>query len=201
LYPAAVFGGGAARIGAEQSQSPARVCMFDRHQEVISMRKISFRFWFGGSALACVLLLAYAIYEQKVMGLEPCPLCIFQRIGFIAVAVIMALGSLHNPGALGRKCYGLLAALAALAGGAVAARHVWLRHLPPDQVPDCGPGLAYMLDAFPLGKTITSVFTGSGECAAADGWMFLHLDMPSWTLIWFAGLLLVAVYGGFRARG
>jgi len=124
-----------------------------------------------------------------------------ERIGFIAVAVIMALGSLHNPGALGRKCYGLLAALAALAGGAVAARHVWLRHLPPDQVPDCGPGLAYMLDAFPLGKTITSVFTGSGECAAADGWMFLHLDMPSWTLIWFAGLLLVAVYGGFRARG
>lgn len=165
------------------------------------MRNISFRLWFAGGAFSCALLLSYAIYEQKVMGLEPCPLCIFQRIGFMAVGAIMLLGGLHNPGAFGRKCYGFFAVLAAFAGGAVAARHVWLRHLPPDQVPDCGPGLAYMLDAFPLGKTIKSVFTGSGECATPDGWMFFGLDMPSWTLIWFAGLLLVAVYGGFRARG
>ncbi len=165
------------------------------------MRLPPFRWLLAGMTLATAGLLGFGIYLQKVLGIEPCPLCIFQRIGFISVGLLALLGALHNPRALGRKLWALLILLAALAGGSVAARHVWLRHLPPDQVPDCGPGLAYMLDAFPLGKTIKDVFTGSGECATPDGWLFLGMDMPAWALIWFAGFSLLALYAGFFARG
>ena len=165
------------------------------------MRPPRFRWLLAAIALSTAGLLGFAVYLQKVLGIEPCPLCIFQRIGFIAVGLLAVLGAWHDPRALGRKLWALTILAAALAGASVSARHVWLRHLPPDLVPDCGPGLAYMLDAFPLSKTIKDVFTGSGECATPDGWWFLGLDMPSWALVWFAGFSLLALYAGFFARG
>ncbi len=137
--------------------------------------------------VACAALLGYAYYSQFVIGLEPCPLCIFQRIGIIAVGVVFGLAALHGPGRIGARVYGVLVALAAAGGGAVSTRHVWLQHLPPDQVPECGPGLEYMLDAFPLSETLRMVFTGSGECAEIN-WVFLGLSMPAWTLVCFVAL-------------
>jgi protein dithiol:quinone oxidoreductase len=163
--------------------------------------KLSFRALMFLGASACAALVAYAYYLQTAQGLEPCPLCIFQRIGFIAAGIVMLLAALHNPQRVGRRMYCLLASIATIAGGSVAARHIWLRHLPPDQVPDCGPGLDYMLEAFPLGKTLKTVFTGSGECAAPDGWLMLGLDMPSWALIGFVGLLMLSIFAGFVAKG
>jgi len=161
----------------------------------------SFRQLMALGAACCFALVAYAYYLQTSKGLEPCPLCIFQRIGFIVTGIVMLVAALHGPRRIGRRVYGMLAAIATIAGGSVAVRHIWLRHLPPDQVPDCGPGLDYMLEAFPLGKTLTTVFTGSGECAASDGWLLLGLDMPSWALIGFLGLLVLSLYAGFKARG
>ena len=87
--------------------------------------------------------------------------------------------------------------MAALVGGAIAARHVWLQHLPADKVPDCGPGLDYMLDAFPISKALRLEFTGSGECAKVD-WQFLGLSMPEWTLAWFAIFALGSIWYGYR---
>ncbi len=130
------------------------------------------------------MMMAYAYYQQFTVGLDPCPLCIFQRVGVVAVALVFLTAAVHNPGRVGARVYGALVALAALGGGAVAARHVWLQSLPPDQVPECGPGLDYMLDAFPLSDTLRIVFTGSGECAEVT-WTFVGLSMPAWVLIWF----------------
>lgn len=161
----------------------------------------SFRSLMTFGALSCAAMIAYAYYLQTAKGLEPCPLCIFQRIGFIGVGLIMLVAALHNPGRTGRRIYGVLAGLASISGGAVAARHIWLRHLPPDQVPACGPGLDFMLEAFPLGKTLRTVFTGSGECAQPDGWMMFGLDMPSWALIGFIGFFALSVFSAFMARG
>lgn len=144
--------------------------------------------------LACAALLAYAYYTQFALGLEPCPLCIFQRIGMIAVGVVFLLAAIHGPRVAGRRVYGALIVLAALAGAAVSGRHVWLQNLPPDQVPSCGPGLAYMMDVFSFGETLRMVFTGSGECADVD-WSFLGLSMPAWVLIWF---VLLAVFGAWN---
>ena len=161
----------------------------------------SFRQLVTLGALSCFALVAYAYYLQTVQGLEPCPLCIFQRVGFIVTGVVLLLAALHNPRRMGRRVYAVLAILASLAGASVAARHIWLRNLPADQVPACGPGLDFMLEAFPLGKTLRTVFTGSGECAESDGWFLLGLDMPSWALIGFVGLLIISAYAGFIAKG
>lgn len=160
----------------------------------------SFRAQFLLGFLACAALLAYALYSQYYGGLMPCPLCTFQRGAFILLGAVFLLGALHAPkGQGGRRAYGLLALLAAGLGMVVAGRHVWLQHLPADQVPACGPDLSFMMEAFPLADVLRKVFTGSGECAEVD-WTFLGLSMPEWSLAWFAGLALLALYAGFRRR-
>lgn len=157
----------------------------------------SFRTAFAVAALVCAALLAFAYYAQFELGLEPCPLCIFQRVGFIAVLVVALLAAIHNPRGGGRRVYGVFALIAASFGLAVAGRHVWMTHLPADQVPACGPDLAFMLDNFPLSKALKMAFTGSGECAKVD-WTFAGLSMPAWALLWFAVLALGAIWFGFR---
>lgn len=158
-----------------------------------------FRAQFAFGFLACAALLAYAIYSQYQLFLDPCPLCIFQRVVFIVMGLVFLLGLLHGPRGWGRKVYGVLVFFVGMIGVGIAGRHVWLQHLPADEVPACGPGLEYMLQAFPMQKTLSMVFTGSGECAKAD-WFFLGLSMPAWTLVWFAFLAFGALWAGFRRR-
>jgi disulfide bond formation protein DsbB len=151
------------------------------------------RLLFVYGAVLCAALMITALYMQHVLRLEPCPLCIFQRAFVIALGVVMLVGAVHDPRALGRRVYGFLVLALALLGVAVAGRHVWLQHLPADQVPECGPGLEYMLEAFPLNETLALVFRGSGECAEVQ-WSFLALSIPEWTLLIFLGL---CVFGGY----
>lgn len=148
-------------------------------------------------AFACAGLLGYAYYSQYVLGLEPCPLCIFQRIGVFLVGLVTLAAAIHGPGRVGRRVYGVVAALFATAGAVVAGRHLWLQSLPPDQVPDCGPGLDYMFEVFPLLDAFKLVFEGSGECAEVD-WALLGLSMPGWVLIAFVGLGIYSVWAGFK---
>ena len=150
----------------------------------------------SGFAL-CVALMAAALWLQHVEGLEPCPLCVLQRGAVIVLGVVMLAGAVHDPGATGRRVYGVMITMAAAAGAAVAGRHVWLQSLPPGEAPECGPGLEYMLGAFPLTQVIEMVLRGSGECAEVL-WTFLSLSIPEWTLLVFVafalfGLALIAV--------
>lgn len=164
------------------------------------MNRFNFRILNLLGFLSCAGLLGYALYVQHQLFIDPCPLCIFQRVGFMIAGVWFLLATIHNPRSLGRKIYAILSSIALVAGGAVSAWHIRLQHLPKDQVPDCGPGLNYMLDAFPLKRTLEMVFTGSGECANID-WTFLGLSMPTWTLVWFVGLFVMALWAGFKAPG
>ena len=157
----------------------------------------SFRTAFAVATAICAAFLGFAYYAQFQMHLDPCPLCIFQRIAFIVFGAVCLAAALHGPKGYGRRVYGALALLAAGAGAAIAGRHVWLQHLPPDKVPDCGPGLDWMLDTLPLNAVLRKVFTGSGECAK-DDWTFLSLSMPEWTLIWFVVFGAGAAWYGFR---
>ena len=166
----------------------------------MSASPASFRTLFLLGFAACAGLLAYAIYLQMYAGLEPCPLCIFQRVAFAAPGLVFLVGGLHAPPGVGvRRGYGVLGLLAALAGIAVAGNHVRLQHLPPDQVPSCGPGLDYMMEVMPVTGVIRKVMTGSGECANVD-WSFLGLSMPMWSLVWFIGLAALVGYAAFRRR-
>ena len=150
--------------------------------------------------VVCAALLAFAVYLQLHDGLVPCPLCIFQRIAFTATGLVFLVAGLHAPrAAAGQRAYGLLALVAAGIGTAIAGRHVWLQHLPADQIPSCGPGLDYMRELMPLSSVIRKVLTGSGECAKVD-WTLLGLSMAEWGLVWFLLLGGWAAYLAFRRR-
>ena len=140
--------------------------------------------------LACACLLAYAYYAQFFMHLEPCPLCIFQRIGVFVLGMVFLIAALHDPAALGRRIYALLLGAAALATIGIAWRHLYIQSLPPDSVPACGASLDFMLKVFSLSEVLVKVLTGSGECAKIT-WEFLGLAMPAWVLI------SACVLGGF----
>ena len=144
-------------------------------------------------AAACALLLAFGLYLQYGRGLEPCPLCLVQRGFFMAVMAVCTVAAVHRPGRVGTALYALLMALFALGGAAVAGRQVWLQHLPPDKVPQCGPDLFFMVENFPLSRTLKTLISGTGECAAVD-WTFLRLSIAEWSLLWFAGIFLYSLW-------
>jgi len=149
--------------------------------------------------IACAALLGYAYYAQFVMHLEPCPLCIFQRLGILAVGIVFALAALQDPPSWGRRVYAALIALAAFATVGVAARHLYIQSLPPGSVPACGASLDFMLKVFPLTDVLAKVLTGSGECAKVT-WRFLGLPMPGWVLIAALGLAAWGLWANLRHR-
>lgn len=151
---------------------------------------------FAGFAIAAGLM-GYALYAQHVLGYEPCPLCIFQRVGVIALGVVFLLAALHNPSAGGRFVYIAGIVIAAGATVAVAGRHIYLQNLPPDKVPACGASLDFLLETTPFFDVLRQVFTGSGECATID-WSFLGLSMPVWVLLAAAGLGLAGIAANLR---
>ena len=154
----------------------------------------SYRLVSGLLFVASVIGMSFALYLEHVQGLNPCPLCIFQRIGLIGLGLISLIAFLHHPISVGfKRFYAFLGTLSILWSLGVAARHVWLQNLPPDQVPSCGPGLDYWLDTLPLKSVFQQVLQGSGECAAVD-WSLLGQSLPVWSFAFFAVLILVSLW-------
>ncbi|MBI3043503.1 MAG: disulfide bond formation protein B [Betaproteobacteria bacterium] len=151
------------------------------------------RFGYALGFLACAGLIGFAFYLQYYEYQEPCPLCLLQRLVYMALMAVFLIAALHGPGRAGAMAYGGLLFATAGAGVATAARHVWLQHLPKDQVPECGPGLEYMLSRFPLSQALQKILAGSGQCAET-GWTFLGLSIAGWSLVWFVLLGVFAVY-------
>lgn len=149
----------------------------------------------GLIVIAVIGLMGYGLYSQYVDGLQPCPLCMTQRIFYCLTGALALVALLHNPLGWGARLYGGLIALSSTLGVAAAGRQVWLQHLPPDQVPACGPSLEYMLETFPFAEALKMLVLGDGNCALID-WVFLGLSMAEWSLLWLlvltlAGLLLL----------
>jgi disulfide bond formation protein DsbB len=148
---------------------------------------------------ACAGLLGYAYYAQLVLHLEPCPLCIFQRVGVFALGLVFLIAAVHDPVGWGRRVYASLLALSALATVGVAIRHLYIQSLPEGSVPACGASLDFMLKVFSLSEVLVKVLTGSGECARVT-WAFLGLAMPAWVLIAALGLGAYGVWINLRRQ-
>ncbi len=145
------------------------------------------------NVLGCVTalgLLGYGYYLEYGLGLFPCPLCVIQRAIFFTLALVFLIAALHNPMGKASRIYALLILLVAGGGAGVAGYQAWMQRLPPDQVPECGPGLAYMLDTFTLSETVRAIFTASGECSDV-AWTFLDLSIADWALVMFVSLGLM----------
>jgi disulfide bond formation protein DsbB len=143
--------------------------------------------------LGCAGLVAFALYLQHAQNLDPCPLCILQRYAFIALGIVALVGFLHNPRATGKRIYGALLLLLSLTGIGIAGRHVWLQSQPSGMATDCGPGLDYMLETFPLTSALPMIFKGSGDCSEI-AWRFLGLSIPAWALVWFVIFAIAASF-------
>lgn len=140
-------------------------------------------------AAACVGLLAFGMYLQHVVGLEPCPMCIVQRYALILVALVAGVAaSLSGPG--GRRVGIALMGLLALGGAFVAARQSFLQWYPPE-VLSCGRDFYGMIESFPLKRAIPMIFKGSGDCSVID-WTFLGLSIANWSFLCFAGIAVLA---------
>lgn len=148
---------------------------------------------------ACAALMLIALYMEHGLGLEPCPLCMMQRLAIMAVGALALLAGLHAPRQGGLRVYGGLLVLAAASGAGLAVRQVWLQSLPPDRVPACGPGLEYMLDVFPLLDVLAYAVQGTGDCAKVD-WTFLGLSIAGWNVPIFIGMSLLGLFLVWRPR-
>ncbi len=160
-----------------------------------ALRTVAQRRWLNLAGAGSVVgLIAYALFAQYVLDLDACPLCILQRVAFVAAGLVFLVAGVHSPVGIGARAYAGLGVVAAATGAGIAGWHVYIQNLPADQVPSCGPGLDYLLDAFGPFEALEKVFTGSGECAEVN-WSFLWLSMPAWALVWFlllGGLAVVA---------
>jgi disulfide bond formation protein DsbB len=148
---------------------------------------------YAAAFLVCAGLLGFALYLQHYQGQDPCPLCIFQRVAYMALMAIFLVAAVHGPARVGALVYGALLLAVSLAGIALAGRHVWLQHLPKDRIPECGPGLEYIMKKYSPFQVLEKVLKGSGECAES-GWSFLGLTIAGWSLVWFVILGALAVY-------
>lgn len=161
------------------------------------LQAISPRMVYLGLALAALLAMLFAAYLEHQLGLQPCPLCMSQRVFVVLGGLIALLAVLHNPRGPGRRVYGALCVLAATVGAAIAGRHVWLQYLPPEEVPACGPSLEYMLETLPFSETLSIVLMGDGNCAETQ-WTLLGLSIPEQTLILFIVVAIVSLWQTLR---
>jgi disulfide bond formation protein DsbB len=139
-------------------------------------------------SLVCVGLLAFGLYLQHVVGLEPCPMCIVQRYALVLVAILAALGS-----ATGKRgllfTSAVLAVLIAGLGAFTAARQSWIQWYPPETA-SCGRDIYGMIETFPLQRAIPMIFRGSGDCTKVD-WTFLGGSIANWSFVWFVAVIVV----------
>lgn len=160
----------------------------------------SYRVSFLVGFLVCAGLIGFALYAQYELNMDPCPLCILQRVVFMAMGVLFLVGGLHAPRGNGRWVYTGLTVLIALIGVVIAARHLWIQSLPPDQVPSCGAPLGYLIETRAgnggLIGVLVKVLSGSGECAKVQP--LLGLPMPAWALLWFVLLGVLAIVAATR---
>ncbi|CAN5240676.1 disulfide bond formation protein B [soil metagenome] len=137
------------------------------------------------------LAIIVSIFLQLHYHIDPCPLCIVQRLLMVFIAVLFLIATLHTPQPLGRRVFGGVLCLLSLAGVAISGWQVWLQHLPPDKAPACGASLDYMLHNLPFYEMVQLVLKGTADCARVN-WSFLGISMAQMAVAVFILLALIA---------
>lgn len=151
------------------------------------------RYFYITLCLICSTLLVAGFYLQYIVGLEPCPLCILQRLAYLLIGLLSLLAFIHNPEEVYTKLiYKGLVFIISCCGVGIASRQTWLQYLPEEEIPECGPGLGYILDTFPVFEALEMILIGSGECAEVK-WRFLGLSIAEWSLLNFTCLVTASI--------
>ena len=144
-------------------------------------------------------LLGYAAYSMKILGLEPCTLCITQQFFYCLIGLSSFVSFLHNPWATASRVYSFFLSIFSLAGIWISGRQVWLQGLPEDEVPLCGPPLEYIIEVFPFADVLTALFMGDGNCAEIP-WQFFGLSMAGWSFIWFLIIFFLSITSFIQSK-
>lgn len=145
---------------------------------------------FAAISVGCLALLAFGLYLQHGVGLEPCPMCIVQRYAMVLVALVAGIAATRN-GRGAALVSGWMTLLISALGAFVAARQSWLQWYPPE-VLSCGRDLYGMIENFPLQRVVPMIFKGSGDCSAVD-WTFLGGSIANWSFLCFCGIALTSL--------
>ena len=161
----------------------------------LSQRKINLM-----AFLICSFALSFALWLEYGYKLNPCPLCIMQRVALIGLGLSFGIGILiSHSRRWASHTQHVIALFFGILGSLLAGRQVWLQHLPADRIPGCGPSLNYMLKHLPAQETLRFLFWGSGDCATVQ-WRWLGLSIPEWSLILFLILTIVAIVSLTQGR-
>jgi protein dithiol:quinone oxidoreductase len=144
---------------------------------------------------ACVAMLAFGLYLQHGVGLEPCPMCIVQRYALVLVALAAGVTAFAQRKGWLLAGAGLMAVVSSL-GAFVAARQSFLQWYPPQEA-SCGRDLYGMIETFPLKRAIPMIFKGSGDCTKID-WTFLGLSIANWSFVCFVAIAVAGLVIVFR---
>jgi len=144
----------------------------------------------------CALFLAGGMiggaqFMEHVLKLDPCPLCLMQRLWTLFAGVVVLIALSHEPR---HRIYPALVFLCSVLGGGFSVRQLWLQSLPPDAVPSCGPDMGYMLEVFPMSQILTAMTFGTGNCAEVT-WSLFGISIAGWALVGF--LVLAGVAGSW----
>lgn len=146
--------------------------------------------------LISFFVLFASLYFQYAMGLQPCPLCLMQRICVFLLLALMGL----SLGTLKKAHFvSLLQIIIAFCGLFFSLRHLWLQSLPTGQAPACMPGLDVLIRYFPWQTVAKALFWGAGDCAETT-WSMLGISMPGWSALYFLFMVLAGLLLFFRTR-
>jgi disulfide bond formation protein DsbB len=152
---------------------------------------VSLRQWMALMSSACLAMLAFGMYLQHVVGLEPCPMCVVQRYALVLIAIFGVLAAVSGKKAL--QIAGVFWVLVFAMGGAfVAARQSWLQWYPPE-IASCGRDIYGMIETFPLQRAIPMIFRGSGDCTKID-WTFLGGSIANWSFVCFCAISALSLF-------
>ncbi len=156
------------------------------------MNTLSIRFTYFIGFLLIAVLLGMAAYLEVYEGINPCPLCVLQRIVLIALGVIFFFAMVLKSNKIGQWIFGSMATLISLGGILLSGRQVWLQHMPQNGMGECGISLQYIFKIFPFTEAIQHVWKGGIECSQHD-WEFLRLSLAEWSFIWFIVFFILSL--------
>lgn len=153
---------------------------------------ISGRLGYIWGAIASWSLVGFGLYIQVQHNLDPCPLCIFQRIAFILLGLTFLIAVWYKPTGGWRTIYGGLQLFISTVGSGIAIRHIWIQSHAEEVIAECGAGFDYIFERFPFRKAVELVFKGTGECSSID-WTLAGFSIPQLSLIAFIGMAVYTV--------
>jgi protein dithiol:quinone oxidoreductase len=160
---------------------------------------LSFRILSALGCALCATLLAGGYYIEHVLEVDPCPLCIFQRLTFAIIGVLFLIATITKLKKLASYLLSSILTLFSVIGLGLAGRQMWLQHLPADQVPSCSAGLEKLLQMHPTLDVLKMVLKGSGDCAVIDFTIF-GLSLANWSFFCFILILTLSMLLFYTAK-